>query len=465
MERRFQTRLRELLDDAIVPSSAVREVMPRLEEFLEPFLATMRIAEQRVNGKQYITGLLSELGSKDAESIAYLHDRERQGMQKFIGQSEWDHRPLISELVKQVASELGEADGVLVFDPSAFEKKGVESVGVKRQWCGRLGKIENCQVGVYMGYVSNREHAIADFRLYLPKEWARDKRRRKKAGVPKEVRFQTRHEQALEMLNEHGQSLPHMWVAGDDELGRSSPFRRELRTKGEQYLLCVPSNTLVRDLAAPAPPWSGHGAPPKAPFRRVDQLIAALPETQWTTIEVRDGEKGPIITQAVRFLVQARTERNPDDSPEFMIAFRERQENGDWKHDYALAFAPIITSLVEFARVFKARNRIEDAFKRAKSEAGLADYQGRTWLSWHHHQALSVIATWFLTREARRKKNSDARNDCSTSEATNRQHYQPGATRWPIRQHSPQNQSPLSPQRRSTLLPLETTQTVTAATT
>jgi SRSO17 transposase len=169
MDRRWQNRLDEMRDDAVVSRSMMHDVRLRLEAFAEPFVATMKFAEQRINGMQYVEGLLSDLASKDAESIAYLHDRERQGMQKFIGQSEWDYRPLLSELVRQVATEVGEADGVLVFDPSSFPKKGNESVGVQRQWCGRLGKLENCQVGVYMGYVSRHEHALVDFRLYLPK--------------------------------------------------------------------------------------------------------------------------------------------------------------------------------------------------------------------------------------------------------------------------------------------------------
>src|ERR1700733_12494639 len=128
MERRFEARLDELLDDAVVPRSLLRDVRPRLEMFLDPFVAALKIPEQRINGKQYVEGLLSNLASKDAESISYLWDRERQGLQKFLGQSEWDHRPLLTELARQVGTELAEADAVLVFDPSAFPKKGTESV-------------------------------------------------------------------------------------------------------------------------------------------------------------------------------------------------------------------------------------------------------------------------------------------------------------------------------------------------
>src|ERR1700689_989650 len=200
MERRFRVRMDELLSDAEVSSGLLRGVMPRLETFLEPFVAALPTAEQKTNTRHYVSGLLSDLDGKDIESIAYLHDRERQGLQKFIGQSEWSHRPLGTELARQIGAELGEPDGVLVFDPSAFAKKGTESVGVQRQWCGRLGKIDNCQVGIYLGYVSRREHALVDFRLYLPKAWAKSKRRRQKAGVPAASRFRTRNELVLEML-------------------------------------------------------------------------------------------------------------------------------------------------------------------------------------------------------------------------------------------------------------------------
>src|SRR5690242_10071032 len=270
MERRFRVRLEELLDDAEVPAGLMRGVFPRLEAFLPPFVEALRSPEQRTNARHYVQGLLSDLDGKDIESIAYLHDRERQGLQKFIGQAEWNHRPLLTELARQIGAELGEPDGVLVFDPSAFPKKGTESVGVQRQWCGRLGKLDNCQVGVYLGYVSRREHALVDVRLYLPKEWARRKRRRQKAGVPEDVRFRTRHELALEMLDERGPWLPHAWIAGDDEMGRCSWFRGELRARGECYLLAVPSNTSVRDVTEPEPPYAGYGRRPSVPFTRVD---------------------------------------------------------------------------------------------------------------------------------------------------------------------------------------------------
>src|SRR6266404_7412424 len=177
MERRYRIRLDELLNDAEVQPGLLKGVLPRLQSFLQPFVVALTSPEQQLNAQHYVQGLLSDLDGKDIESIAYLHDCERQGLQKFMGQAEWNQRPLVTELARQIGAELGEDDGVLVFDPSAFAKKGTESVGVQRQWCGRLGKIENCQVGIYLGYVSRCDHTLVDFRLFLPQEWAKRKRR------------------------------------------------------------------------------------------------------------------------------------------------------------------------------------------------------------------------------------------------------------------------------------------------
>jgi SRSO17 transposase len=415
MERRFRVRLDELLADAEVDARVLHGMLPRLERFLEPFVAALHTPEQRTHAQHYTAGLLSDLDRKTAEGIAYLHDQERQGLQKFLGQTPWDERPLVTELVRQVAAALGEAEGVLLFDPSAFPKKGTASVGVQRQWCGRLGKVDNCQVGVYLGYASRTDHALVDCRLFLPRVWAKDKDRRAKAGVPKAICFRTRHELALAMLDEHGQTLPHAWITGDDEMGRSSWFRQELRQRHESYLLAVPSNTGVRDVLAPAPPYAGRGRQPAVPFTRADRWAAAQPAASWQTIEVRDGEKGPLVVQGLRTLVQARTEGRVSQVAEWLVVFREQQADGSWKHDYLLANAPLTTPLAEFARVFKAEHRIEESLRRAKSEAGLGHYQVRTWGGWHHHQALGLVATWFLTQETRRGKKIHASVDDTAS--------------------------------------------------
>jgi len=404
MERRFELRMEELLEDAVLDPRIPEGILDRLERFVEPFAACLTSSEQRQHACEYVAGLFSDVKRKNSETIAYLHDQERHAIQKFIGQSPWDDRALIGELAQQVGSELGEPDGVLVFDPSAFKKQGKDSVGVARQWCGRLGKIDNCQVGVYLGYVSRTEHALVDVRLYLNQEWAKDKKRRKKCGVPGEIRFRTRHALALEMLAEHGAVLPHAWIAGDDEMGRSSAFRRELRGLEQRYLLAVPSNTLVRDLDAEPPPYRGRGRHPQVPFARVDRWCAALPQEAWTTVDVRDGARGPLVVECVKTRVQAKTDRRRNGPEETLVVLREMQDDGTMKHDYYLSSGSVDTPLAEFARVAKTEHRIEECLERAKSEAGLAQYQVRNWIGWHHHQTLSLLAAWFLTKEDLRGK-------------------------------------------------------------
>jgi len=401
MERRFTVRYRELMDEAVVRPDSFVGIIQRLESFVKPFADSLIRSEQRRHAWEYVAGLLSNLKRKNTEMIAYLHEQDRQPLQKFIGQTNWEHKPLIHELVRQVGAALCETDGVLVIDPSGFPKQGRNSVGVDRQWCGRLGKVENCQVGIYMGYVSRNERALVDFRLYLPKAWFSDKTRRRNCGVPKGTKFRTRHEMALEMIGEHGTALPHAWITGDDEMGKSGEFRGKLREMKERYLLAVPGNTLVRDLDATLPPCDGRGRPRKTPFQRMENWAKAFPEKAWTTIGVRDGEKGPLEVQMIKARVQTK-KGNHVGPEEIVVAFRECQRDGSFKHDYGLSNAPADTPLAEFARVFKAEHRIEECLKRAKSEAGLADYEVRTWEGWHHHQTLSLLASWFLTREKQR---------------------------------------------------------------
>jgi SRSO17 transposase len=416
MERRFEIRKREILQEAQIKPQVARGMLKRLEQFAQPFIASFGRREPQENAQIYLCGLLSDLERKNVESIAYRYDRDRRAIQQFIGSAPWDHQPLQQELARQVGVEIGEADGVLVFDPSGHKKCGRNSVGVQRQWLGRLGKVDNGQVGIYMGYASGQEHALVDQRLYLPKSWVNDKTRRNKCGVPKDIRYQTRQEQALDMLKNNGPYLPHGWVAGDDEMGRSSDFRRDLRALGEQYLMAVPSNTGIRDLESQPPAYGGRGQPPKQPFQRVDKWRDTLSKAAWTKIDVRDGEKGPLVTELIKRRVVARTERGWEDcAEELLVVTRTPESNGTMKYDYYLSNAPVVTFLDELARVIKAEHRIEDCLKRAKSEAGLSDYEVRTWTGWQHHQTLSLMALWFLIRETRRGKKVHTGTDGSAS--------------------------------------------------
>jgi len=452
MERRFELRKEAMLSECKVAPQVFRGMAERLVKFVEPFAELLTQPAQREHTRDYLSGLLSDLERKNVESIAYRHDQDRRNLQHFIGCAQWDHQPLMMELARQVGEKLGEADGVIVFDPSAFPKQGKQSVGVARQWCGRLGKVDNCQVAIYMAYVSRKERALVNTRLYLPKDWTRDRTRRKTAGVPKEVRFQTRHEQALKMLDEQGHLLPHAWIAGDDEMGRHAGFRRDLHGRDEQYLLAVPCDTLVRDLEAEPPKYQGRGAVPKLPFGRVDRWRDSLANDAWTRIKVRDGEKGPLEVEVVTCRVQTKINQRVMKHEETLVIVRCLDEQGATKYDFYLSNAPSNTPLNEFAHVALSAHRIEETIKRGKSEAGLSHYEVRNWRGWHHHQVLSLIAIWFLVCESHRGKKMDPSYYPATDP---RRRGHASASRLPMRhtnEDCQQQNPPLDPQRTSSVL-------------
>jgi SRSO17 transposase len=215
---------------------------------------------------------------------------------------------------------------------------------------------------------------------------------------------------ALEMLDSKGPLLPHAWIAGDAEMGRPAWFRRELTELGERYLLAVPSNSTIRDLDAEPPPYSGRGRRREIPFVQVRDWCDALPDDIWTTLRVRDGAKGPIEVQIVRCRVRAKIDKKVGPE-EMLVVIRNFDEAGKVEIDYYLSNGPPETPPAELARVANAEHRIEECIKRGKSEAGMAQYQARNWLGWHHHIALCMIAVWFLLLETRREKKMDADDD------------------------------------------------------
>jgi SRSO17 transposase len=417
-------RREELLRDCIVSPDVFTSLVERLGDFVVPYQRVLETEVGQRNVHLYLQGLLSLLPGKNAEAIATFVDVERQVIQDFIGTAPWDHRPLVTVLVGQVAERLGEPDGIIAFDPSSFPKRGTHSVGVKRQWCGHRGKVDNCQVGVFMGYVSRHDHALLDFRLSLPEDWARDAQRRQACHVPEDVRYQTRHEQCLEMLEAWSHQVPHGWVTGDDELGRHTRLRHALRERGERYVLGVPCNTIMRDLEAPLPAYAGRGRPPKAPWQSVPQWRQGLDAEAWTHLTVRDGEKGPVEIEMVRRRVQTRLERKCTGPEEWLVVTRQplsgdrpwgprasrAATDQDARYRYHYYLSPTCVSegelaepsLAELARVIKAGACIEASFKRGKSEVGMDEYQVRTWQGWHHHMTLTLIAVWFLIGETHR---------------------------------------------------------------
>lgn len=412
MDERFRQRRRELEAECRIPARLFSQALERLTCFLKPFLADFRRREQRAHVLQAIQGLCSGLERKNNESVAYLFGLDRKAIQHFVGEVRWDDAPLRKTLAEQIGQQFGQTDGIIVFDPSAFPKKGSQSVGVARQWCGRLGKIDNCQVGVYMAYVTRLGHALVDSELFLPKEWTTDRWRLKAAKVPKtRWRHRTRHELCLDMLQRHQSRLPHRWITGDDEMGRSTDFRRVLRERQEQYLLAVPSNTLIRDLEVPEPIFHGKGRPPKRPHSRADRWQREQPKEAWIQVNVCEGEKGPIVVEALAHRVASSKRGRENEAEEMLVVIRsEDRDSKVTKTDYYLSNAPPETPLQEFCRVARAEHRVEECFHRAKGQAGLADYEVRHWIGWQHHQTLSLMACWFLTQETQRAEKKDTRD-------------------------------------------------------
>jgi SRSO17 transposase len=275
-----------------------------------------------------------------------------------------------------------------------------------------------------MGYVADEEHALLDFRLSLPQEWARDEQRRHACHVPPEIHYQTRQEQCLEMLDQWREHVPHSWVTGDDELGRHTRFRQELRERGERYVLGVPCNTTIRDLEALPPEYPGRGRRPKAPWQSVTAWRQSLTPSAWRQLIVRDGEKGPVAIEMVTRRVQTRMECKRTGPAEWLVITRRpltddctlepRASRDATDHDARYRYHYYLTpsdgcrvackepSLGELARVIKAGACIEASFKRGKGEVGMDEYQVRTWHGWHHHMALSLMAVWFLITETHR---------------------------------------------------------------
>jgi SRSO17 transposase len=383
--------------------------LENLDKFLERYAPRFYRVEQRDHARTYMEGRLSDLPRKTCEPIATDHDQDRWLIQHFVGMGLWEDERVLSELHLHVCEELGEPAGILILDGSDYEKKGTQSVGVKRQWCGRLGKVENCQAGVYLAYAGSGDAALVDRRLYLPIEWCRSPKRRKKARIPKEVHFESKIQIANDLLKKDAARFPHAWIVGDDEFGRPAWFRRSLARRKERYLLEVPSNTRIRDLSAPSSKRrSKRGRLLKPPFLQATDWAHAQPGSAWTRMVVHDGEKGPIQFEAILARVQAKNEQKVGPIESFMVM---RTLGPEPEYRFYLSNADESVPLVELVRVAQARHLIEECFERAKGEAGLAHYEVRSWVGWHHHMTLGLMAAWFLTLEKRRVGGKNSGSD------------------------------------------------------
>ena len=381
-----------LLADAEVSAADVAGCCLRLDLFLQRYLPRFYRLEHHELARVVLQGKLSKLERKTAEPIAYLADRPRKPVQHFVGAGAWDDEAVMAQLRCHVAEVMPDPEAVLVVDPSGFPKKGTGSCGVARQWCGRLGKVENCQIGVFLAYVTAVGYAPLDRQLYLPEDWAEDANRREQTHVPDEVIFQESWRIGLKLLDRSAADLPFGWIAGDDELGRASAFRAQLRHRHWRYVLDVPSNTTIRDLdETPAP---GRRRPP---WHRVDTWAQAQPSSRWRRIVVGNGSKGPKVVRALEAWVQTKDEDGCVGPRERLLVIRTvDQEPQVW---YTLSNAPAPVPLRQVVVAHSRRHGVEEVLQAGKGEVGLAHYEVRSWVGWHHHMTLSLLALWFLILE------------------------------------------------------------------
>lgn len=370
-----------------VPDESIDSLLERLDEFLGPYYPHFGRIETHGHAHMYVEGRLQRLDRRTLEPIATEHGVHRRPLQMFVGAGKWADDPIVEQLTEQIADEIGTPDGVLILDGSGFRKWGTKSVGVKRQWCGRFGKVENCQVGEFLGYASSKGHTLVDRRLYLPEDWAKDRERRAEAHVPKEVKFRKGWQLAYEMVQTRGPALPHKWVLGDDAYGRITELRDRLNSDGEPHILEVPHNTIVRK--------NGAGKP-----RTVSSIAASIPKKRWTSVRTRDGEKGPIDVRATKLRVVAGAKPKKDRRRETLLIVRRASTGEVW---YYLSNRKGV-SVAKMTKAAACRHYIEQSIETAKGDAGLAEYEVRSWVGWHHHMTLSLLAMFFLVRERVRLK-------------------------------------------------------------
>lgn len=401
-----QPQAQELLDQTTLDPQSLRVCKTRLTRFIHRYLPLLTRSEQRQHAQIILQGKLSDLQRKTTEPLASQAGHYRRPLQLFVGAGAWSDEALRDELAKHVTEQIGHSEAVLVLDPSAFAKKGTHSCGVARQWCGRLGKIENCQVGVFLAYVSPRGKTLLDAQLYLPQERAEDPLHRSKTHVPDDVDFQEKWRIGLELLAQRGSRLPHGWVTADDEFGRVTAFRSALRLAKERYVLDVPCDTLVRDFTSDRPLRKDGKGLVLPRWQRVDAWKNSQSADRWRSVTIKEGTKGPLEVEVCQEWVQTKDEEGGPGPRELLTVIRNRESSQVW---YTLSNAEEVSAEV-IAKVHGHRHGIEELFKEGNEEVGLNHYEVRSWLGWSHHMTLTLLALWFVQLERMRlKKNS--RND------------------------------------------------------
>jgi SRSO17 transposase len=358
--------------------SAVAEVEGWAHEFdglAERIAPRFGRREPRRRARAYLKGLLAPVERKNGWQLAEAAgDRTPDGVQDFLARMRWDADAVRDDLRAYVIEHLGDPEAVLVLDETGFVKKGTSSAGVQRQYSGTAGRIENCQIGVFLGYAGRHGHALIDRALYLPERWAADRTRRTRAGVPEAVAFTTKPKLGRAMLERAlDAGVPCAWVAGDSVYGADSALRRFIERRGRGYVLAVTSAQRLG-------------------LKPVEDWLEDVPAGGWPRLSAGDGAKGP------RFYDWAwlpyRAEAAPGWHKGLLI---RRKIAGSDEPTFYLTHAPATVSLAELVRVAGTRWTIEACFEAAKGEVGLDHYEVRSWTGWHRHVTLALLAHAYLT--------------------------------------------------------------------
>ena len=335
-------------------------------------------AEVRERARRYLAALLERVDRKNGWQLAeQLGEQGPQGVQRLLNTAHWDADAVRDELRGYVVEHLGAADGVAVVDETGFLKKGTKSVGVKRQYSGTAGRIENCQIGVFLAYTSGRGRAFLDRELYLPEEWAADAGRRTEAGVPAAVRFATKGELAQTMLaRAFAAGVPAAWVTGDEVYGNAGHLRSWLEAQQRGYVLAVSCDHAV---------WADGRQ------QRADASFARVPAERWQRHSAGEGSQGPRLYDWawIRLSCEGQTGHA-------QWALARRSVSDPTEMAYYRASGPDGTALADLVRVAGARWAVEEGFERAKDLVGLDQYEVRRWQPWYRHITLALLAHAYL---------------------------------------------------------------------
>jgi SRSO17 transposase len=414
----------DLIETAPKMDLAIQDIEPLVEDlraYHALYSPLLQRREQREAAHTYLQGLLAPLPRQSIEpmvlAVEGVAPKAVRAMQAFISEGTWQDERLLHQHWHEVETDLGADEGVLMVDGSDFPKQGSHSVGVKRQYCGELGKRANCQAGVFVGYVSPQGYTLLDRRLYVPVEWLTEDaytERRRQCGIPPEITFKTKPELAQEMVAAivQTQSLRCRWVVADEAFGGNPGFLEGMAELGLWYFAEVPHNTRVWE-ARPAthvPPWRGRGRHPQrarlvpeAPeARTVGEGAAALPVEAWTRQTIKEGSQGPLVAEFATLRVVAVRDALP--GPDVWLVLRRHVETGELKT--YLCNAPVETALEKLVQMSGMRWPIETCFEDSKQLLGMGDYEIRSWTGWHHHMTLVILAHFFVVRLSRRLKKS-----------------------------------------------------------